>query len=265
MSRRRSARDLLRRRQHADPHGLRGDRRRAGRGRACRPPGPTCSAPSGAHACGSTARSCRGASTEHPDTGRPVSRLRARELGVRDAATRAALAAWRRAYNLPLGLWTARSSRRPGGRARSPGPRAPHRRHLELQRHGGRILEHLGLAPPPGLRHRFREVGVEKPDPRIFRLALARAGVGRPQAAYVGDLYSIDVLGARAAGLRPVLLDPGGCWPALEIAPPPSARWRPSACCSTAAPGDVSPVARPRWARRDDGEAGAQSGRVTKG
>jgi FMN phosphatase YigB (HAD superfamily) len=32
------------------------------------------------------------------------------------------------------------------------------------------------------------------------------------EAAYIGDLYSIDVLGARVAGLAAVLLDPGGCW-----------------------------------------------------
>jgi FMN phosphatase YigB (HAD superfamily) len=36
------------------------------------------------------------------------------------------------------------------------------------------------------------------------------------EAAYVGDLYSIDVLGARRAGLRGVLLDPGGCWAARD-------------------------------------------------
>jgi len=57
---------------------------------------------------------------------------------------------------------------------------------------------------------------VEKPDPRIFQIALERAGLEPAQAAYVGDLYSIDVLGARAAGLRAVLMNPGGCWPVLD-------------------------------------------------
>jgi FMN phosphatase YigB (HAD superfamily) len=33
---------------------------------------------------------------------------------------------------------------------------------------------------------------------------------------YVGDLYSIDVVGARAAGMGAVLLDPGGCWGARD-------------------------------------------------
>jgi HAD superfamily hydrolase (TIGR01509 family) len=51
-------------------------------------------------------------------------------------------------------------------------------------------------------------VGVEKPDPEIFRLATERAGVAANEAAYVGDLYSVDVVGARNAGLIPVLYDP---------------------------------------------------------
>ena len=55
-------------------------------------------------------------------------------------------------------------------------------------------------------------VGVEKPDPRIFQMALERAGVGPAEAVYVGDLYSIDVVGSRAAGLDAILLDPAGLW-----------------------------------------------------
>ncbi|HXG64093.1 MAG TPA: HAD-IA family hydrolase, partial [Blastocatellia bacterium] len=51
-------------------------------------------------------------------------------------------------------------------------------------------------------------VGVEKPDRRIFHIALEKAGVSAQEAAYVGDLYSVDVLGARQAGLLPVLYDP---------------------------------------------------------
>jgi len=51
------------------------------------------------------------------------------------------------------------------------------------------------------------EVGWEKPDPRIFQLALEWAGVPPHQALYVGDNYWDDVLGARSAGLEAVLLD----------------------------------------------------------
>ena len=52
--------------------------------------------------------------------------------------------------------------------------------------------------------------GVEKPDPRIFARALERMGVAAAEAAYVGDFRDVDVVGARRAGLRPVLLDPLG-------------------------------------------------------
>ncbi|HVG21994.1 MAG TPA: HAD-IA family hydrolase [Blastocatellia bacterium] len=51
-------------------------------------------------------------------------------------------------------------------------------------------------------------VGVEKPDPKIFHIATERAAVAPSQAAYVGDLYSVDVVGARDAGLLPILYDP---------------------------------------------------------
>lgn len=49
--------------------------------------------------------------------------------------------------------------------------------------------------------------GVEKPDPRLFQIALARAGARPDNTLHVGDLYHVDVLGARAAGLSAVLLD----------------------------------------------------------
>jgi putative hydrolase of the HAD superfamily len=54
------------------------------------------------------------------------------------------------------------------------------------------------------------EVGIEKPDVRIFQHALREMNVGAAEAVYVGDVFKVDVLGARAAGLRPILLDPHG-------------------------------------------------------
>ena len=52
-------------------------------------------------------------------------------------------------------------------------------------------------------------VGVAKPDPRIFDFALVHfPGVDRSRIAYVGDSVTMDIGGARAAGLHPILLDP---------------------------------------------------------
>lgn len=49
--------------------------------------------------------------------------------------------------------------------------------------------------------------GVYKPDPKIFIETLAVMGVAPERAIYVGDSYNDDVVGARAAGLTPVLID----------------------------------------------------------
>jgi HAD superfamily hydrolase (TIGR01509 family) len=48
---------------------------------------------------------------------------------------------------------------------------------------------------------------VEKPDPRLFEIALERSGARRETTIHVGDLYNVDVLGARRAGIRGVLVD----------------------------------------------------------
>ena len=52
-------------------------------------------------------------------------------------------------------------------------------------------------------------VGVAKPDPRIFDFALPHFNeFERARIAYVGDSVTMDIGGARAAGLYPILLDP---------------------------------------------------------
>ncbi len=50
-------------------------------------------------------------------------------------------------------------------------------------------------------------VGVEKPSPEIFRIAMDRMNIEPETAIFIGDVPSVDVEGARAAGLTPVLLD----------------------------------------------------------
>lgn len=77
----------------------------------------------------------------------------------------------------------------------------------------GRAEEGLIAA---GIRDRFELVvdselvGFEKPDPRIFARALEGMGLAPGEALYVGDLYEVDVVGARRAGLDVILLDPAG-------------------------------------------------------
>ncbi len=74
--------------------------------------------------------------------------------------------------------------------------------------HGAENLAASGFAGVPVIDSHV--VGVAKPDPRIFEVALARAGAGiRPsEVAHVGDMLSTDVAGARAAGVTPIHFDP---------------------------------------------------------
>ena len=61
-------------------------------------------------------------------------------------------------------------------------------------------------------------VGVAKPDPAIFDFALPSfEGIDRADIAYVGDSAVMDVGGARAAGLHPILLDPFGDHPGADF------------------------------------------------
>lgn len=56
------------------------------------------------------------------------------------------------------------------------------------------------------------EAGSKKPEAKIFHFALTRAGTHADQTMYVGDNYFADIVGARNAGLHPVLLDIGGIY-----------------------------------------------------
>ena len=78
-----------------------------------------------------------------------------------------------------------------------------HLRRLDLHRYVDVVLDSF-------------DEGVEKPDPRLFAVGLERSGA-RPEATlHVGDFYEIDVVGARAAGLRAVLLDAAGLYPEAD-------------------------------------------------
>jgi putative hydrolase of the HAD superfamily len=73
-----------------------------------------------------------------------------------------------------------------------------------------RLLGDVGLAEHFQVIVDSHVVGVEKPDPRIFAIALERLAEEPARAAYVGDFPAVDVAGARASGLAAILLDPFG-------------------------------------------------------
>jgi HAD superfamily hydrolase (TIGR01549 family) len=57
------------------------------------------------------------------------------------------------------------------------------------------------------------EVNVWKPDPMVFQHALKRMGTTPEQTIYVGDNYYADIVGAQAANMVPVLVDPEEIFP----------------------------------------------------
>ncbi|MEO6213371.1 MAG: HAD-IA family hydrolase [Vicinamibacterales bacterium] len=65
-------------------------------------------------------------------------------------------------------------------------------------------LRHCGLEEYCEVLVVSEEVGVSKPDPRIFQVALSRLGSVADHAVMVGDSWTADVMGAIAAGIRPV-------------------------------------------------------------
>jgi len=69
------------------------------------------------------------------------------------------------------------------------------------------LLEELGVLSRFDVRVISGVEGMEKPDPRIFRLALERAGVDPDVSVYVGDDPVMDIAPATAVGMLPVLID----------------------------------------------------------
>ena len=61
-------------------------------------------------------------------------------------------------------------------------------------------------------------IGIEKPDRGIFDHALALVGASPGDVLHVGDIYDVDVVGARGAGLHAMLIDPYGDWPDVDCA-----------------------------------------------
>ncbi len=78
------------------------------------------------------------------------------------------------------------------------------------------LFERLGLTPHVDCVVDSCDERVEKPDPRLFEIALERSGAKAETTIHVGDIYQVDVVGARAAGVRGVLLDAADLYPEAD-------------------------------------------------
>jgi HAD superfamily hydrolase (TIGR01549 family) len=74
------------------------------------------------------------------------------------------------------------------------------------------LFSRIGLAPFIDVVIDSAVERIEKPDPRLFRIALDRSGADPRATIHCGDLYEVDIVGARAAGLPAVLLDTAGLY-----------------------------------------------------
>ena len=69
-------------------------------------------------------------------------------------------------------------------------------------------LAFCGLASHVDALVASEDVGVAKPDPRIFEIALERVGASPAEAVMVGDSWANDVAGAHALGIRAIWFNP---------------------------------------------------------
>lgn len=81
-----------------------------------------------------------------------------------------------------------------------------------------RLIEGLGLGEKVDTVVCSADVGLRKPDPRIFELGCERLGVDPAECAHVGDHGYADVEGARSVGMMPVLIDRVGCGESRHVA-----------------------------------------------
>jgi putative hydrolase of the HAD superfamily len=85
-------------------------------------------------------------------------------------------------------------------------------------------LTHTTLAPFFAATIISGEIGIGKPDPRIFEAALAALALGPEDAVMIGDSLARDVAGAHAAGLRAIWIDRGAREVVSAPVPVPDAR-----------------------------------------
>jgi HAD superfamily hydrolase (TIGR01509 family) len=76
----------------------------------------------------------------------------------------------------------------------------------------GRVLSRCGIADCFESVTDSGIVGVEKPHPKIFEAALEAMQARPDESLYVGDVYSVDYVGARNAGMQAVLFDVAGAY-----------------------------------------------------
>ena len=84
---------------------------------------------------------------------------------------------------------------------------------------GEELMADLGLTGHVDYAITSGGIGVEKPNPLAFQIALDRAGVKPNEAVMVGDQPSSDIVGAANVGISPILIDRDGNYPEYDACP----------------------------------------------
>jgi len=79
------------------------------------------------------------------------------------------------------------------------------------------VLQRCGIADCFASITDSGNVGQEKPHPAIFEAAMRDMNAEPARSLYVGDVYSIDYVGARNAGMQAVLFDVAGAYREREF------------------------------------------------
>jgi putative hydrolase of the HAD superfamily len=148
-------------------------------------------------------------SLDRPSTRRDYERALFPQLGIAAGRTADALAVWERLGDRRLTgrvLWSEPTPGATDAIAALQGAGLAVVIVTNSNGHGEENLRASGFAGIPVIDSTV--VGVAKPDPRIFEIALERAGADPGATVHVGDALVNDVVGARAAGITPIHFDP---------------------------------------------------------
>jgi putative hydrolase of the HAD superfamily len=79
-----------------------------------------------------------------------------------------------------------------------------------IEKNMDETIKQLGIASRLDVIVTSLDAGAAKPQPEIFQYAMKKANVTPGVSLYIGDQYSVDMVGAKAAGMKGILIDRAG-------------------------------------------------------
>lgn len=76
-----------------------------------------------------------------------------------------------------------------------------------IEKNMNQAIEKMGIASKLDVIVTSTDAGTAKPQPEIFHFAMNKVKVLPMESIYVGDQYQVDMAGAKAAGMKGILLD----------------------------------------------------------